>query len=410
MRSTPHLTVGEIVRRYGTAFLEAYGDSISYRQKKILLNLSACQTPSLGGHVYRCDSCGQLVGIYKSCCDRHCPSCQAREAAAWTTARLNEILPVLYFHIVFTLPHEWCPLILQNRVLFYNLLFRAASQALLTLAADPAHLGAHIGFMMVLHTWSQTLLFHPHVHCVAPGGGISADGTEWIRSKDGFFLPVRVVGARFRTNFLSLVREAFDAGQIQFHGEVSHWKDPLIFDELLNVVQAKNWGVHTKKPFDTPDQVVKYLARYTHRIAISNSRIVSIEDGQVTFLWEDRANGNQKRLMTLPAIEFLRRFLLHVLPKGFVRIRYYGLHANRHRAENLARCLELIAESGTSAPPAMPDLDTTSGPDSLVQADDDSMYRCPFCKAGHLVYVRDLEPNERVPLPSLPPPTATDSS
>lgn len=401
MTSNPHLTVGEIARRYETAFLAAFGRSISHRQRRILQKLKACQTPALGGHLYHCDACGQDVRLYNSCCDRHCPSCQARKAAEWTSARLDEVLPVPYFHVVFTLPHEWVPLILQNKVLFYNILFQAVSQTLLTLAADPKRLGADIGFLTVLHTWGQNLLFHPHLHCVVPGGGIKTDGTSWVRRENRFLLPVKVLSALYRGKFLALVRRAFKAGKIQFHGGLAHLRDPEAFRELLDSVRAKDWGVNTKKPFSTPDRVVKYLARYTHRIAISNCRLVSADGGQVTFWWKDRDRANERRLMTLPATEFLRRFLLHVVPKGFVRIRYYGLFANRHRAANLQRCRELIAASATNDAFDRPDLVSESDPDRALQALPDSVRRCPLCNVGVLRYLRVLLPSEIVVTPSL---------
>ena len=410
MSRAPHLTVGEIVRRYGPAILAAFGASLSYRQKKVLQNLGACQTPALGGHVYRCDSCAQLVGTYNSCCDRHCPTCQGREAAKWTTARLAEVLPVPYFHIVFTLPHEWGPLILQNKTLFYNILFQAASQTLLTIATDPKHLGAHIGFLAVLHTWGQTLQFHPHLHCVVPGGGIALDGKSWVGSRQRFFLPVRVLSALYRGKFLSLVRSAFDSGQIRLRGSLNYLSHPNAFRALLDSVKAKTWGINTRKPFSTPDQVVKYLARYTHRIAISNDRLVSIDGGQVTFWWKDRAHGNQSRLMTLPVTEFLRRFLLHVLPKGFVRIRYYGLMAHRHRQRNIARCRQLINASTATDSPSNQTVTAAPDPDVNTQSSPHTLRPCPFCQTGHLEYVRRLQPNELLTNLSIEPPTTPNSS
>jgi hypothetical protein len=325
----------------------------------------------------------------------------------WTDARLAEVLPVCYFHIVFTLPHELCSLILQNKVLFYSLLFQAASQTLLTLAADPRRLGAHIGFLAVLHTWGQVLQFHPHLHCVIPGGGIGSGGMSWVPSGESFFLPVRVLSVLYRGKFLSLIRHAYDSGQIQFQGSLAELRHPDAFRALMDALQSKTWGVHVKKPFSTPERVVKYLARYTHRIAISNGRLVSIDDGRVTFSWKDRENGNKTRLMTLPAVEFLRRFLQHELPKGFVRIRYYGLLANRHRKENIARCRELIAEQAgmdSSLEPG-PTLEPSSGPE-----EPDDPRRCPFCQSGHLRHLRELLPGEVFIATTPRPTTAPDSS
>ena len=305
-------------------------------------DIAACRTAALGGHVEECDRCGHQQIAYNSCRNRHCPKCQATAAAQWLEAREAELLPVEYFHVVFTLPAALGPIALQNPRVVYGLLFRAAAETLQQIAADPKHLGAEIGFLAVLHTWGQNLEHHPHVHCVVPGGGLSPDGSRWVACRPGFFLPVRVLSRVFRGKFLALLRAAFDQGKLSFHGKLGALADAGEFRRRLAASAQTEWVVYAKPPFGGPEQVLKYLARYTHRVAISNRRLVALEDGEVTFHWKDYAHGGGQKTMTLKAIEFIRRFLLHVLPSGFVRIRHYGFLANRVCREKLALCRALL--------------------------------------------------------------------
>jgi hypothetical protein len=300
----------------------------------------------------------------------------------WLAARSAELLPVPYCHVVFTLPQELSMLALQNPRVLYNILFRAASETLLTIAADPRRLGAKIGFLAVLHTWNQQMLHHPHLHCVVPSGGLSPDGSRWVPSRERFFLPVRVLGKLFRGKFLTFLAAAFRKKKLHFAGELAYLKQPVAFDRFLRQLRSKSWVVYAKRPFGRPEHVIQYLARYTHRVAISNGRLIEMQDGQVTFRWRDSADNNQQKLMTIPAVEFIRRFLLHVLPSGFVKIRHFGILANRSRREDLARCRALL--------PAQVD-----PPDRLTATQRRAVERkCPACKIGTLHIIRWISPAE----------------
>jgi hypothetical protein len=381
------LELADILRTYTPAFLDAYGAVTSPEQRRVLRELVRCRTAELGGHVEQCDGCGHQRIAYNSCRNRHCPRCQAATRAAWLDERAAELLPVEYFHVVFTLPSELGPLALQNQRLVYGTLFQASAQSLLQLARDPQHLGADIGFLAVLHTWGQNLHLHPHVHCVVPGGGISLEGDRWLSCRPGFFMPVRQLSRLFRGKFLAMLQRAYDRGLLGCHGQQQHLADPRAFRAVVQACWEKEWVVYAKPPFGGPEQVLKYLARYTHRVAISNARLVKVQDGQVFFRWKDYAQGNQQKVMALEAVEFIRRFLLHVVPSGFVRIRHYGLQANRVRAENLARCRVLLGQrqgsgAGTAAQPQPPQ------PNSQVEA----KTRCPVCSQGHMVIIGQLKP------------------
>lgn len=383
----PRFDVADVVGRFGSAFLEAFGASVSALQRHVLNAIAACRTAVLGGHLSVCDECGTEVISYNSCRSRHCPKCLASRSADWLEARQQELLPVPYFHVVFTLPHQLEGIALQNKRVVYDILFAAAAQTLQQIAGDPKHLGAQIGFLAILHTWGQNLLHHPHVHCVVPAGGLSTDRSRWIpcRVRGRFFLPVRVLSAVFRGKFLEFLRTAFDGGRLGLHGSLSHLADPQAFDALLRSTRTKDWVVYAKRPFGGPEQVLKYLARYTHRVAIANSRLVSIDDTHVSFLWKDYAKGNRRRTMKLEGPEFIRRFLLHVLPKGFVRIRHFGFLANRVRTASLARCRELLPVP--TSPAAVADVRLTAGATT-----DHSLPRCPTCGKGHLIPVATLPP------------------
>jgi hypothetical protein len=317
MRHRPE--VADVIAQAGAAYRARYG--VSRAQQRILHDLARCRTAALGGHTQQCTACGHEVIAYNSCRNRHCPKCQGRARARWLAARAAELLPVPYFHVVFTLPAALAPLALRNKRLLYGMLFRAVAATLRTIARDPQHLGADLGFLTVLHTWGQTLQHHPHVHCVVPGGGLARDGRRWVACRPQFFLPVRVLSRYFRHRFLRLLRAARQQGKLAYHGQLAHLADPTAWARWVDGLTRTEWVVYAKPPFGGPRQVLKYLARYTHRVAIANHRLVSLADGRVTFQWKDYAHGQRWRTMTLDAVEFLRRFLLHALPRGLQRIR-----------------------------------------------------------------------------------------
>jgi hypothetical protein len=338
----PALEVADIVRAHGEEFRQAHATTLSSGQKRVLRAIETCRTAALGGHLERCDRCGHERNAYNSCANRHCPKCQSLARAKWLAKRQAELLPCEYFHVVFTLPESLAALALQNKQQMYGLLFQATAETLQDIAADPKHLGAQIGFFCILHTWGQTLTAHPHLHCVVPGGGLSLDGSHWVACRPGFFLPVRVLSRRFRTLYLRYLEQAYATGKLQFHGDLQPLSEPRAFARYLAPLRLAEWVVYSKPPFGGPERVLNYLGRYTHRVAISNDRLQELKDGKVTFTYKDYKHENRQKMMTLMADEFLRRFLLHVLPNGFQRIRHYGLLGNRHRAKNLARCRALL--------------------------------------------------------------------
>jgi hypothetical protein len=394
-------TLGDVVRRFGAALLHRAGAALTAAQQAILSTLARCHTPALGGHLYRCDTCGAELPAYNACGNRDCPSCLGHRSAEWLAERSAELLPVPYFHVVFTVPDEIAALALGNKAVVYTILFRAAAETLLELAADPKHLGATLGFLAILHTWTQTMLHHPHIHCIVPGGGLSPDRSRWVKARERFLFPIRVLSRLFRGKFLAYLAKAADAGTLRFGGSTASLADPVRFAAFLREQGRKEWVVYAKPPFGSPEQVLKYLARYTHRVAISDRRILAIQGDTVTFSYRGRAEGDGRRVMTLSGVEFLRRFLLHILPSSFVRIRYFGLLANRGRAANLARCRELLGVSPAEATPAAsapaPDAAETEPP------------RCPFCATGQLRWAGILAP---VPWPELfaAPPAPRDTS
>jgi hypothetical protein len=334
------LEVADILRAHGDAYRERR--PVSPEQAKAMRSITACRTAALGGHVDACAECGFHRISYNSCRDRHCPKCQATKRAAWLETRLERLLPVDHFHVVFTLPDQLQPLVLKNQRLLYNLLFRAASQTLLTLAADPKRLGAQPGITAVLHTWGQNLLFHPHLHCVVTGGGLSADGQRWVPARQGYLLPVKVLAKLFRGKFLAGVQQAYNRGELKLKGSIASLAHPRAFRNLLTTLYQRNWIVYAKAPFGGAEQVYRYLGRYTHGVAISNSRLLSHREGRVQFRYKDYADASQQKVMSLTVEEFIRRFLLHILPKGFVRIRHYGLLASRNVSTRLANCRGLL--------------------------------------------------------------------
>ena len=366
----PPLEVADIVRAAGEAFIERNRHWLRWKHVKVLRAIQRCRTAALGGHLDECMRCGHRVPIsYNSCRDRHCPKCQTAARDRWIAARRQELLPTRYLHVVFTLPHRLVPLLLQNKKILYDLLFRSSAESLLEVAGNPRRLGAEIGFFSVLHTWSQKLTAHPHVHCVVPAGGLSPDHARWMRSRDNYFLPKEVLQEVFRGKFVNALKEAFRNGQLHFHGDLKLLARTKIFAAWLRPLYRQDWVVYLKHPFGGPQYVLQYLGRYTHRVAISNHRLVSFADGQVTFRWRDSAHHNEQKLMTLSVDEFLRRFLLHILPKGFVRIRNFGFLANRRRTTLLPLCFQLLG--ATQPSPA------EEHPSSTQDAP--GLYRCPKC-------------------------------
>jgi len=369
--SRPTLEVADIIRGAGDSFWERHSSHLAWQHRKVLDAIVRCRTAALGGHRDQCLRCGHQAISYNSCRNRHCPKCQGNARTKWLAARSAELLPVPYFHVVFTLPHELSALMLQNKRLLYDLLFRASSATLLEVARDPKHLGAAIGLLSVLHTWGQNLQHHPHVHCIVPAGGLAPDASRWIAASSRFFLSVRVLSRVFRGKFSAELRQLFDQGKLQFHGSLTHLADAAQFRRFMRQLFRKEWVVYAKPPFGGAQHLLQYLARYTHRVAISNHRLVSFTGDRVSFRWKDYAHGSKQKVMTVSADDFLHRFLIHVLPRGLVRIRHFGLFANRRRTASLARCRSLL-EVSVSATPA--DATTTqlrvpvcSGPMLIVE-------------------------------------------
>lgn len=391
--SRPPLEVADILRRHGPAYRQAH--RLPCHQLRVMRAIETCRTAALGGHVEQCDHCQATRISYNSCRNRHCPKCQGLARAKWVESRKAELLPVPYFHVVFTLPAPLADLALQNPKLVYDLLFRTSAATLLTLAADPKHLGARLGFFSILHTWGQNLLHHPHVHCVVPGGGLSSDHQRWIGCRPGFFLPVKVLSRLFRRLFLEALEAAFDHGQLHFFGSLLPLADAASFAQHLAPLRQAEWVVYAKPPFGGPQQALAYLGRYTHRVAISNQRLLALHHDQVSFQWKDYRHQNRSSQMTVSADEFLRRFLLHVLPDGFQRIRHCGFLANRHRKEKLALCRQLLTAPGADLLPRPAD-----HPELLHLLPAEGPPRCPYCRVGTLVRIQIL-PAYR--WPAIPP-------
>jgi len=391
--SRPPLEVADLIRTAGATFLERNRKWISWKHVKVLLAIARCRTAALGGHLDECTRCGHRATIsYNSCRNRHCPKCQTAAREQWIAARQRELLPTRYVHVVFTLPHRLAPLALQNKKVLYDLLFRASAETLREVARDPRHLGAEIGFFTVLHTWSQKLRLHPHVHCVIPAGGLSLDHTHWVKSRDRFFLSIKVLRRVFRGKFVAALQQAFREGQLVFHGDLTLLAQPKIFAAWLRPLFRKEWVVYSKPPFGGPQYVLQYLGRYTHRVAISNHRLVAFAEDKVTFRWRDSAHQNEQKLLTLSLDEFLRRFLLHLLPEGFMRIRNFGFLANRRRATTLPLCFQLLGSAPQTEQEASSAKDATP------------LWLCPKC-GGPMRVIQRLTAAE-IQLRS-PPPLAT---
>ena len=390
------LEVADVFRRYGPAYRQKHASSLSRGQRRVMSAIELCRTAALGGHLEQCDSCGHQRPAYNSCRNRHCPKCQSLTRAKWLEDRQAELLPVEYFHVVFTVPEEIAAIAYQNKEVVYGILFHAAAQTLRTIAADPKHLGAEIGFLAVLHTWGENLLHHPHLHCVVPGGGLALDRKRWIACRPGFFLPVRVLSRLFRRLFLEQLQAAFDKGKLQFFSSLERLCNPKAFAQYLAPSRQTEWVVYAKPPFGGPRQVLNYLGRYTHRVAISNNRLLSMDDGRVAYRWKDYRHHDQQKTMTLDAEEFIRRFLLHVLPDGFQRIRHYGLLGHRYRQAKLALCRQLLGVvltlTGIVPPRGKPDYR-----DVYEQLTGQSLRDCPVCHRGQMVVIAILPASDRAP-------------
>jgi len=379
------LEVADIFRRHGDAYRRAHEGHLGRVERRVMSAITLCRTAELGGHIEACSDCGLIRCAYNSCRDRHCPKCQGQARAEWLAARQAELLPVPYFHVVFTLPAPVAEIAFQNKERLYAILFKTAAETLRRIAADPKHLGAEIGLVAVLHTWGQNLHHHPHVHCVVPGGGPSLDGTRWVACRPGFFLPVRVLSRLFRRLFLGELHGAFEAGELGFFGALAPLAEPIAFARRLKELRRVEWVVYAKPPFGGPEQVLAYLGRHTHRVAIANSRLISITDEAVTLLWKDYRHHAKRKIMTLGTDEFIRRFLLHTLPDGFHRIRHYGFLANRHRTAKLALCRKLLDVPPSDPAPA----DQAFRPHLLD--------RCPCCGGAMITLGALPRPQPRRP-------------
>jgi len=388
--SRPPLEVADLIRTAGAAFLERNRHWLSWKHVQVLRAMARCRTAALGGHLDECTRCGHRAISYNSCRNRHCPKCQTAARERWIAARRRELLPTRYVHVVLTFPRQLAPLTLQNKKVVYDLWFRASAETLLEIARDPRHLGAEIGFFSVLHTWNQKLQLHPHVHCVIPAGGLSLDHTHWVKSPYRFFLPSKVLSRVFRGKFVAALQCAFQKGQLNFQADLTRLAQPKLFAAWLRPLFRKDWVVYSKPPFGGPEYVLQYLGRYTHRVAISNHRLVWFAEDQVTFRWRDSAHQNQPRLMTLCVDEFLRRFLLHLLPKGFVRIHNFGFLANRRRATSLPFCFPLL---GAAQQPH-------SQPEASTPHPTSPLWLCPNC--GGPMRVIERLPTTEIQLRSPP--------
>jgi len=383
--SRPPLEVADVVRQHGAAFLARYGHTLSGAQHRALRAIALCRTAALGGHITQCDHCGHEVQAYNSCRHRSCPKCHGAAQATWLAAREHEVLETPYTHVIFTLPHDLGPLALQNPRPLYGLLFRTVAQTLQDIAGDPKHLGAEIGGFAVLHTWGQQLHHHPHLHCVLPAGGLAPDGMQWIPCRPHFFLPVRVLSRRFRRLYLAGLEQTYAQGQLSLMGRCRALAAPMPWQRLLATLRAQEWVVYAKEPIQNPRHVLQYLARYAHRIAISNYRLVALEHGQVTFRYKDYQRGHRLRTLTLDAMEFLRRLMLHVPPHGFHRLRHFGFLANRVRQAKLAQCRALL---GDAAPLRVRQETVDRTPPAVSEAEPGAA--CPVCQQGRMQLIKTM--------------------
>jgi hypothetical protein len=383
------LEVADLFRAFGPAYREVHGHEMPVRHLRAMRAIEICRTAELGGHVDQCDHCGALRISYNSCRNRHCPKCQSLERERWLEAREKDLLPTSHFHLVFTLPEGLRPLALRNQKVVYNLLFKSGSESLIELAKDSKHLGAEIGFMTILHTWSQTLMDHPHIHCLVTGGGLSLDGKLWVYSREDFFLPVKVLSSLFRGKFLDGLKKAYEAGELRFPGQIEELKEGSAFNRFLSDLYHQEWVVYCKPPLRNPEKVMDYLGRYTHRVALSNDRLVKIEGDQVTFRWRDSSDNNKIKMLTLDAFEFIRRFLLHILPDQFVKIRYYGILSHRNRKRKLLWCKKLLEVLTNNEPEEVP---RETWEDLLTRITGIDPRVCPLCGKGKMILKETLLP------------------
>ena len=387
MRNCGGVEVADIFRQYGPEYRKIH--PMPRNQLRAMRAIEVCRTAELGGHVDKCDHCGHMEISYNSCRNRHCPKCQFLRKEKWIEARSEDILPIQYFHVVFTIPEELNPIVLRNQKVLYALLFRSVSETLITLGRDPKHLGAHIGFIGVLHTWGQNLMDHPHIHCIVPGGGLSPIRHKWVFCRKKFFIHVNVLRDLFKKKFLAYLKQSYEAGKLAFPGAIAYLQKPKIFERFRKQFYRKKWVLYSKPPFGGTEEVIRYLGRYTHRIAISNHRIINVEDGRVSFWWRDYADGNKKKIMALDAPEFIRRFLLHVLPDRFVKIRHYGLLGSRNCKNNLTLCRKLLhvrkAEKDNETR-------TETWKELLLRVAGVDVAKCPVCQKGRMHRTEVLEP------------------
>jgi len=384
MTQEESVEVADIFGKHGHAY--RVSRKIPLNHIRTIRAIERCRTAELGGHIDECDCCGRIKISYNSCRNRHCPKCQFLKKEKWLEQRKEDLLPVPYFHVVFTIPAKLNPLVLRNKRVLYDILFRSVSETLIELARDPKHLGGQIGFICILHTWGQNLMDHPHIHCVVTGGGLSYDGKRWLSCRKGFFIPVKVLSRFFRGKVLFYIKKSWESKELEFSGTIAKLKDR--FAVFLNDCYKMEWVVYVKPPFKDPERLLDYLGRYTHRIAIGNHRILKMEDGEMFFRWRDYTDGNKKKIMKLEASEFIRRFLLHVLPEKFVKIRYYGLLANRKRGSILSQCRRLLSD------PIKPKKknDTETWQEFLLRACGMDLTTCPFCKNGRMIKKEVIQP------------------
>ena len=375
-KASPSVEVQDIFRQFAPAYLQTH--RLPLQHMKVASAISFCRTDRLGAHIDCCDECGHIHISYNSCRNRHCPKCQGLAREQWLSDRRQDLLTVPYFHVVFTLPDLLNPLVLRNQKLLYDLLFQCVSETLSELAANKKYLGAQIGVTAILHTWGQNLMDHPHIHCIVPGGGLSFDGIRWINSRKKFFIPVKVLSKKFRGKFLFYLKQLYSAGSLGFHGKIVSLADKDAFKTLLNQLYDRDWVVYCKPPFKSPHHVLEYLGRYTHRVAISNNRLVKIEEGKVTFRWRDYRDKSKKKLMTVEGHEFIRRFLMHVLPYRFVKIRHFGILSNRNRQSKLFKCKMLTESILYSVPTKL------TRAELLLKLTGRDMTLCPCCQKGHM--------------------------
>ncbi|MBF8984900.1 IS91 family transposase [Lutibacter sp. B2] len=381
------IEIADILHKYGEAYRSKY--RLSRQEFKAMGAIEFCRSSALGGHIDECDACGHIRISYNSCRNRHCPKCQSLAKEKWLDARNKDLLPIEYYHVVFTIPNELNPLTLRNKKIIYSILFKASAETLKELSEDPKYIGAEIGFISILHTWGQNLMDHPHIHCIVTGGGLSIDGTRWISSKKGFFIPVKVLSRLFKGKFLYYLKEAYFNKKLKFVGLINELVKYNQFKTLVDALYEKEWVVYAKPPFKNAEYVIRYLGRYTHRVAISNHRIVKFEDGRVTFKWRDYKNHNKNKLITLDVFEFIRRFLLHILPHRFVKIRHYGILSNKNRNTKLKVCKEIFGVANNVSHTSN---DDETWEDVFLRLTGIDYKKCPCCKNGHMMRKSKLEP------------------